>query len=96
MRNNLFSSLTCLLLLLFGHAIANARQSTDVMTLTVPAAPWNLTLPQDGLVMNRQQLKPDGRHGYFLLDDHKNLMTVSLLSSPRRSARAARNAETWF
>lgn len=90
MTNNLFSLLTCLLLVFFGHAIANASQSTDVITLTVPAAPWNLTLPRDGLVMNRQQLKPDGRHGYFLLDDNKNLMTVSFFIEPATKCKSSK------
>jgi hypothetical protein len=35
--------------------------------LTVPAAPWTLTLPGDGLVVQDRRVKPDGRYGYFLL-----------------------------
>lgn len=60
MPKNLSLLFTCLLLVLFGQTIANASQS-NVISLTVTAAPWNFTLPRDGLVLDRQQLKPDGR-----------------------------------
>src|SRR5687768_15321974 len=90
MPNSLSSLLTCLLLVLFGQTIAHASQTSDVMSLTVPAAPWNLTLPRDGLVMARQQLKPDGAHGYFLLADNKNEMTVSLFIEPATKCKSAR------
>lgn len=90
MPNRLLSLLTCLLLVLFGQAIAHASQTSEVMSLTVPAAPWNLTLPRDGLVMDRQQLKPDGAHGYFLLADNKNEMTISLFIEPATKCKSAR------
>ena len=90
MPNNIFSLLACLLLVCFGQGMAHAIQTSDVVTITVPAAPWNLTLPRDGLEMNRQQLKPDGRHGYFLLDDNKNLMTVSLFIEPATKCKSSK------
>lgn len=90
MLKNVSSIFTCLLVVLFGQAIAHASQTSEVMSLTVPAAPWNLTLPRDGLVMERQQLKPDGAHGYFLLADNKNEMTISLFIEPATKCKSAK------
>jgi hypothetical protein len=53
--------------------------------LTVPAAPWTLTLPGDGLVVKDQKVKPDGRYGYFRLCPNKPACPKSL--APVRKGR---------
>lgn len=49
---------------------------------TVPAAPWTLTLPKGNLVVENQQIKSDGRYGYFSMNDEKNKMTISFFIEP--------------
>ena len=49
---------------------------------SVPAAPWSLTLPKDGLVVKDRQIKPDGRYGYFYLIDEKTNMNISFFIEP--------------
>jgi len=50
---------------------------------TVPAAPWTLTLPQGDFVVERQQVKPDGRSGAFMINDNKNkIMTIDFFIEP--------------
>jgi hypothetical protein len=42
--------------------LAMPHQSADErIGFTVPAAPWTLTLPKDGLVVRQQDVKPDGQ-----------------------------------
>lgn len=50
--------------------------------LTVPAAPWTLTLPKENLTVESRQVKPDGRNGYFVLRDKKNELNISLFIEP--------------
>ena len=49
---------------------------------TVPAAPWTLTLPKNDLLVEKQQVKPDGRHGYFSINDRKSNMAISFFIEP--------------
>src|SRR4051812_30771660 len=49
---------------------------------TVPAAPWTLTLLKGDLVVERQQVKPDGRYGYFLMNDKKSGISISFFIEP--------------
>jgi hypothetical protein len=51
---------------------------------TVAAAPWTLTLPKDGLVLQQRQLKPDGRAAYFLLIDKKREINISFFIEPAK------------
>lgn len=58
--------------------------------LTVPAAPWTLTLPAESLAVENRRVKPDGRHGYFLLSDAKNRLTVSAFIEPAVKCKSSR------
>ena len=49
---------------------------------TVPAAPWTLTLPKDDLVVEMQQVKPDGQRGHFSIYDRKSKMSISFFIEP--------------
>ena len=83
--------LTCGLLSLLwqspsGPAVADGGR----IGLTVPAAPWTLTLPGDHLVVKYRTVKPDGRYGYFLLSDEKNKLTVSAFIEPAVNCKSSR------
>lgn len=54
----------------------------DRIGFTVPAAPWTLTLPKGDFVVERQQVKPDGRSGAFMIKDNKNKMTIDFFIEP--------------
>jgi hypothetical protein len=83
--------LTCGLLSLSWQAPpAPAGPGGGRIGLTVPAAPWTLTLPGDHLVVRDRKVKPDGRYGYFLLSDEKNKLTVSAYIEPAVKCRSSR------
>jgi len=65
-------------------AVSVFGTSLDEMRIefSVPAAPWTLTLPAEDFVVEHQQIKPDGRSGYFLMNDRKRMMTVSFFIEP--------------
>ena len=52
------------------------------ISITVPAAPWTLTLPGESLAFEKQRVKPDGRYGYFLLRDSQNNLMISMFIEP--------------
>jgi hypothetical protein len=83
--------LTCGLLSLFWQGpSAPAGPDGGRIGLTVPAAPWTLTLPGDHLVVKDRKVKPDGQYGYFLLSDEKNKLTVSAYIEPAVNCKSSR------
>ena len=78
---NFFVTIVFSLLLCQAQGAAKNKGS-DRIGVTVPAAPWTLTLPHEGVTLENQQVKPDGRYGYFVLQDSKNKMTISLFIEP--------------
>lgn len=52
------------------------------ISFTVPAAPWTLTLPAGDFVTKQEQIKPDGRYGYFHILDDKKYLNVSMFIEP--------------
>jgi hypothetical protein len=74
---------TCFIFLaLCQPAVSSKTFDEERIGFTVPAAPWRLTLPKGELVVERQQLKPDGRSGYFSMNDEKKSMTISFFIEP--------------
>lgn len=70
-------------LLIFCQALAMATPIEDKrIGFTVPAAPWTLTLPADNFVIAQRQIKPDGRYGYFLMNDEVRELNVSMFIEP--------------
>lgn len=61
---------------------AQKSKGSERIGVTVNAAPWTLTLPREGITIESQQTKDDGRYGYFVLQDSKNKMTISLFIEP--------------
>ena len=70
-------------------AVSVFATSLDEMRIefSVPAAPWTLTLPAEDFVVEHQQIKPDGRSGYFLMNDRKRMMTVSFFIEPVKNCK---------
>lgn len=89
MRLRAFS--ICLLLLLPCQTQVMAGSvDNKLIVITVPAAPWTLTLPGDSLAIEQQQVKPDGQHGYFVITDTKNDMTISLFIEPAVKCKSSK------
>jgi hypothetical protein len=74
------SAAICLVLALSQLSLPNSSDNT--IRLTVPAAPWTLRLPSGGFVIAREQVKPDGRHGYFSMQDKQTYLSLSLFIEP--------------
>jgi hypothetical protein len=72
----------CGLLLIFPGSPAAGRADEKRMGFTVPAAPWTLTMPVSDFVIAQRQFKPDGRSAYFMMNDEKSLLNVSLFIEP--------------
>jgi hypothetical protein len=72
----------CILIILSEPMLGICRTEDKRLALTIPACPWMLTLAGDDLIMQQQQIKPDGRSGYFLISDKKNNVIISLFIEP--------------
>ena len=81
----------CSLLVLCQASILAEALDDKRIRVTVPAAPWTLTLPSDSLAIERQQVKPDGRYGYFLMNDKKNYMSISLFIEPAEKCQDSKS-----
>lgn len=82
---------TALVVLMSFLQAAGAARAEERIGFSVPAAPWTLTLPKDGLVVENQQVKPDGRYGYFSLVDEKNKMNVSFFIEPVKDCKDSKS-----
>jgi len=74
---------------LFQAATTAAEEGR--MGFSVPAASWTLTLPKEGLVVANQQIKPDGRSGYFSLIDEKNKLNISFFIEPVKDCQDSKS-----
>lgn len=77
----------CLLLTLFQLSIASRALAEERIKFTVPAAPWRLTLPKGNLVVEQQQVSPNGRQGYYSMYDEKNKMSISFFIEPVKNCK---------
>lgn len=78
----MFTSILIALSLLLSPSSPARNQSDKPIGITVPGAPWTLTLPGKHISLERQQIKPDGRYGYFLLADNYNKLMISMFIEP--------------
>ena len=81
MFRRILSALGLVLILCQTSAISRSTGYKKI-GLTVPAAPWTLTLPGENFAIEREQVKPDGQYGYFLMSDKKNHMMLSVFIEP--------------
>jgi tetratricopeptide (TPR) repeat protein len=65
------------------------------LILTVPKAPWRLTFPGQSLTPVTQQVKPDGKNGYFVLIDNTNKMTISAFIEPAAKCKTSKDCRDW-
>jgi hypothetical protein len=75
-------------------AVSSQTLNEERLSLRVPGAPWTLTLPKGDFVIQTQHLKPDGRSGYFSMNDERNKLTVSFFIEPVsdcKDSKACRN-----
>jgi hypothetical protein len=68
-------------------SVASKTLDEERIGFTVPAAPWTLTLPKGDLVVAQQQIKPDGRSGYFYMNDEKNKLNISFFIEPVKDCK---------
>ncbi|HEX8129595.1 MAG TPA: hypothetical protein VF527_10885 [Pyrinomonadaceae bacterium] len=80
----------CLIFVSCLSSVLAQAPDEERVAFTVPAAPWSLTLPKGGFVVARQLVKPDGRHGYFMLTDERTGMTVSFFIEPVKDCKDSR------
>jgi hypothetical protein len=80
----------CFLLVLCQTSVLAGATDEKRLSFTVPGAPWTLTLPKDDFVIEKQQIKPDGRYGYFLVSDSKNGWAISLFIEPALECKGSR------
>lgn len=80
-----------ILLTLPQPVVTSQTLDEERIGFTVPAAPWTLTLPKGGLVVERQQFKPDGRSGYFSMKDEKNKMMISFFIEPVKNCKDSKS-----
>ena len=77
----------CCALILCQVSVFAASLDEKRIEFSVPAAPWTLILPAEDFVVEQQQIKPDGRAGYFLMNDRKRMMTVSFFIEPVKNCK---------
>jgi hypothetical protein len=69
---------------------ATAGTRGAAIRLTLPWAPWALTLPKDGMRTIERKVAPDGTSGYFLLADEGTGVNVSFTIEPALKCRSSR------
>lgn len=62
---------------------------TKQVSFTVAEAPWTFTLESEGFSIKDERLKPDGKYGYFLLNNKKTGITFSLWIEPAVKCRTS-------
>ena len=75
------------ILLVTQTAFAIGSAEDKRLSFTVPAAPWSLTLPAANFEVAQQELKPDGKEGYFFLTDEQTHLNVSFFVEPVRNCK---------
>ncbi len=60
------------------------------MKLTIPKAPWTMSISGEAPVLNRRELTPDGSRGYFMLIDEKAEMFASVYIEPVNKCKTSK------
>jgi Protein of unknown function (DUF4019) len=66
------------------------NQSDRPVSITIPAAPWVLTLSGKDISVENRQVKPDGRYGYFALSDNHNKIVISMYIEPADKCKTSK------
>ena len=70
------------IIFLFQTFASAQTVSEDRIAFTTVEAPWMITLDSKNLDIKDQQIKHDNKSGYFLLENEKDGLTVSLFIEP--------------
>lgn len=79
---------------LMAPAYAQQSEGSSV-SLTVPKAPWTLFISGEALVLTRQEIKPDGSQGYFMLEDEKAQVFASLFIEPADKCKTSKECRNF-
>ncbi|HEY5884981.1 MAG TPA: DUF4019 domain-containing protein [Pyrinomonadaceae bacterium] len=83
-------NLILFLSLLLSPSSSASSQNDRPIKITIPGAPWALTFRNKHLSVEDRQVKPDGRHGYFLLSDNQNKITISMYVEPADKCKSSK------
>ncbi len=72
-----------------GQAPAGASASRPIR-LTLPWAPWVLTLPGEGAKVNVRKINADGTSGYFFVTNDATGLNVSFFIEPAQKCKSSR------
>jgi len=88
--NRLILLLSLILLSPLTQSAYSQQPEGSSVKLTVPKAPWTIFISGPALVLNRQELNPDGSRGYFMLVDEKAKMFASLYIEPVNKCKTSK------
>ena len=77
-----FAPLSIVVIFLFQVFAAAQTVTEDRVAFTTSDAPWMVNLDSKNFAIEDQQVKRDNKSGYFLLQNEKDGMTVSLFIEP--------------
>ncbi|MDT5296027.1 MAG: hypothetical protein QOJ76_2907 [Acidobacteriota bacterium] len=84
-------SMLCILMVLCQASVTSKTLDEERLGFSVPAAPWTLTLPKGDIIVAKRQVKPDGRYGYFLMNDEKKMMSISFFIEPVENCKDSKS-----
>jgi len=61
------------------------------LEFTLPRAPWVLSLPKSGMVMQEKQNKSDGSGVYYSLSDERNQLMISFYIEPVKECKDSKS-----
>ena len=88
--NRLILLLLLILLSPLTQSAYSQQPEGSSVRLTVPKTPWTIFISGAALVLDRQEIKPDGSQGYFMLVDEKAEMFASLYIEPVNKCKTSK------
>jgi tetratricopeptide (TPR) repeat protein len=88
--NRLVLLLSLILLSPLAQSAYSQQPEGSSVRLAVPKAPWTMFISGAALVLNRQEINPDGSRGYFMLVDEKAEMFASLYIEPVNKCKTSK------
>ena len=79
------------LLTLTQTVVVSSSLDEERLSFTLPNAPWVLSLPKTGLVVQETKTKPDGSGVYYSLSDEKNQLMVSFYIEPAKECQNSKS-----
>src|SRR6266496_1294867 len=79
-----------ILLQALAHVAYSLQREGASVRLTVPKTPWTMLISGEALALDRQEIKPDGSRGYFMLTDKKAQMFASVYIEPSDKCKTSK------